>query len=155
MNSQALPPEYRKAYEVINNILSNNIENEKLNTAIPIDILKAGTIVFIGKDFKSRNIPSGTHWSWNQVKAKKIANIQNAHGEFVIEFFKLMSRPVQNVPYKLWRFNVTKFDRGAQKTVFRVLWCEKGDLIDVQDFEFLSTFMEPCVANELWPKRKL
>lgn len=155
--SQRLTPEYRKAAEMITQVLSQNVLKRKLETKVPKEILKDGAIVCVIRDFKSRDIPSDIHWRWNQVKARKIINIQNIAGQFEIEFFKLMARPIQKIPYKLWRFNIMKVENnGSRSTQLRVLWCEHGekDILSagvLNELQFLSPFMDPITAKEIWP----
>ena len=123
---QRLPPEYKKALDVIIHVLSQNIHKELKFLKVPKEIVKEGTIVCLTKDFKSRDIPSGANWRWNQVKARKVVRVQNCLGLYEIEFFKLMSRPIQSTPFKLWRFNITRLDNGLKKIRYRALWCERG-----------------------------
>lgn len=155
-----LSPEYKKAVDVISKqLLSENLYEFSYATKVPTDILKEGSIIFITKDFKSRNIPSDLHWKWNQVKARKFVKIHGFCCQYDIEFFKLMARPIQNIPYKLWRFNVTK-NVGGCKTQFRVLWCEHGEkdslsVAILHELQFLHSFMDPATANELWPNTQV
>ena len=151
-----LSPEYKNAVEVITQLISQNMDKKIVfESFIPKEVLKEGSIICTSKDFKSRNIPSDMHWKWNQVKARKYVRIHRYNVQYEIEFFKLMARPIQNIQYKLWRFNVTK-DVNGVKTQFRVLWCEHGekDCLSagiLEELKFLYPFMDPNIANELWP----
>lgn len=153
---QRLPPEYKKAIEVISHVLEQDFRSEFNYSKVPKEIVTEGTIVCISKDFKSRDIPSDFNWKWNQVKARKVVCIQTNNGKYEVEFFKLMARPCQEISYKLWRFNVKLV--GNEKYRFRVLWCEQGVKSDIlssvalDDLQFLSQFMDPRIANEIWPQ---
>ena len=151
-----LTPEYRNAMNVIDSAISLNLVKSSYD--IPNEIMNQGSILQITRDFKSRNIPAGKTWRWNQVKSRYKVLLPKSKG--IVEFYKLMPRtfrkdaPKPNQPYKIWRFDVFDSSNGTNVT-HRILWCEKGlkdtETVLLEDLKFLSHFMEPSVAREIWP----
>ena len=150
-----LTPEYRNALNVIDSSISLNLI--KSSYEIPNEIMNQGSILQITRDFKSRNIPSGKTWRWNQVKSRYKVLLPKS--KRIVEFYKLMPRSFRkdgkpNQLYKIWKFDV--FDSSnSTKITHRILWCEKGlkdtETVLLEDLKFLSHFMEPNVAREIWP----
>lgn len=151
---EVLPPEYKFALNVIDKYLSRNCKLSFLNK-MSEDVMEEGNISILKKKFKSREIPAGTNWRWNQVKSRKI--VQLPASDVRAEFFKLMPRKINrngilpSFSCKLWQFNIIDIEGNV---LFRVLWCEKGKKtqFDLDDYTFLASFMEPHLANELWPE---
>ena len=152
---QKLSPEYKNASKVIDDNLSQNI---LVLTEMPQEYcFSTGEIIILSKDFKSKQIPGGFGWRWNQVKGRKQAILKKSG--FVGQFYKLMPRPLSknsskilSSPKKLWRFDV--FNVNNPTCVLHVLWCEKGEeSLKLEDYEFLAPFVEPSLAKILWPKR--
>ena len=152
----SLTPEYRNALNVIDNAISLQLFTSS-GYEIPSNLMLEGSIFLIKRDFKSRNIPSGKHWRWNQVKSRFQALLPKS--KVMVEFYKLTPRSIiktQKIPrspYKIWRFDV--FDSSRSNVKYRMIWCEKGikdnDTIFLEDLQFLAHFMDPNVAKEIWP----
>lgn len=158
-----LSPEYQNAVNMLDRVISNT--NIRSGDVIPEEIKNEGTIVFLKNDFKSRNIPAGEDWRWNQAKSRRrVVLPQSAN---LVEFYKLMPRPLYNQTcssnfpkrcFKIWRFDV--YNLSGSQIRFRALWCEKGikndaTTMSLEDFRFLSPFMDPNLAEEIWPLEKL
>ena len=155
--SYRLSPEYKNAANTIDEILC--LPDIVFWDKIPQNFdFTAGSFLAIKNDFKSKQIPSEKTWRWNQVKARKNAILINS--QYYTEFYKLMPRPIYknstmllSGPKKLWRFNILSKD--DPKPLFIILWCEKGEKekeLCIDDFKFLSPFLEPGVAQSLWPQ---
>lgn len=144
------------------NIIDNGISMQLLTSTgcdISNEILNEGSMILIKKDFKSRNIPAGEYWRWNQVKSRYKVLLPITR--LWVEFYKLLPRSVDKkektpkTPFKIWRFDV--FESDSNKVKFRILWCEKGikdkDKLLLEDLKFLSRFMEPNIVDEIWPSK--
>lgn len=154
MALQKLPPEYNNAALVIDNILSSD-NIIKVRDTLPKEYcFTTGDYIISSKDFKSKQIPAGHGWRWNQVKGRK--KVWLSKSGFVGEFYKLMPRPIsKNEPMKLsgqrklWKFTVRQQNSAV---LFRILWCEKGEMtMKIEDYAFLAPFVEPSLAKILWP----
>lgn len=151
------PPEYKKALDVLIKVLNREV-SAFIRFDVPEEIMNKDTVVFLEKNFNSKDIPSGCCWRWNQVKSRKFVWL---NVETFVEFFKLMPRPTKPgpkvKPYKLWRYNVYEQRKYEGKTIlYRILWCERGienEQIEIDDLKFLASFMDPMVANEIWPRK--
>lgn len=148
-----LTPEYRNAMNMIDNAIVS-----KCFTTITNDVPKEmcqGSISLVKNNFTSKNIPSGLNWGWNQVRSRYKTQLPKSNVS--VEFYKLIPRrrirEIQITSMKIWRFDV--FDSREQRT-FTILWCEKGMIendttILLENLQFLAHFMEPDVAEEIWP----
>lgn len=151
---QHLSKEYKNAYLQVDEIICNQLSS--INIEIPQTFnFTRGAFIAIQKEFSSKDIPSEDSWRWSQVKGRK--TIWLPRSGYFVEFFKLMPRPISkcaelNGPLrKIWRFNV--FDRKGGVLIFIILWCEKGEksLLCIEDYKFLAPFIDPIIANSLWP----
>lgn len=146
-----LPPEYRKALAFVDNLLSDTITSLPVKSEIAETILQEGNYQLTKKKFRTRDIPCGEHWRWNQSKGRFTAKLPKSNKE--IEFFKLIPRAMTKIyktpKMKLWVFKVSCPDQPS----FRVLWCEKGNTKEpnIEELEFLRAFMPEQLANEIWP----
>ena len=155
-----LPPEYVKAVEK----LLGSLENRSYTTHnLPTnEILKQGSIQKLYCSFSSRKIPTGQYWRWNQAKSRQTVHLPLG----VVTFYKLTARKSKKALFeapkcKLWKFEISPHNGKP----FYVLWCEKSSTdvsslacdseakseITLQDLSFLKPFMEPELANQLWP----
>ena len=154
---QELSPEYKNASKVIDDVLSQNFF---INYEMPEEYcFSTNEIIILSNDFKSKQIPGGFGWRWNQVKGRKQAILKKSG--FKGEFYKLMPRPISKEnsiknlgPKKLWRFDVFRVDNP--KILIHILWCEKGEeMLRIEDYEFLAPFLDPALAKILWPNRTI
>lgn len=155
IGNTSLPPEYRNAAVILDEHLLKFPHIAGLDF-IPLEIKEEGNISIISKEFKSRDIPAGKTWRWNQVKSRKQVLLTKTR--IRVEIFKLMPRKVSkdsalpNETLKLWQYNI--FDCNLCVKM-KALWCERGitKKLAIEDFKFLAEFMDETLAREFWPKK--
>lgn len=151
-STTTLPPEFNTALHVFADFLQKNditqVKQEQLSRKI---WEQSNVITTTKRRVKIRDIPSDIGWRWNQAKRKY--TIKNPEG-LKFELLKLVPRKSVRShlntlpPFKLWRIQV--------EDIATIFWCEKGyDCnpifpYDINDFEFLRSFMNPKHANEIW-----
>ena len=155
--SPLFPADFQRAYEVVRDkIRITGIT--PVSHISKLQTLSTNQVMLFEESFKSSKIPSRPGWCWNQTKGRRTATLSDPKA--TIEFFKLMPRrsaqaPIKDLPtLKLWQYNIVF--QGSTKPI-SMIWCEKGDdwvskNLHLEDYEFLAEFMEPTVANELWPR---
>lgn len=152
---ELLSPEFKNAVYVVGSILCDPIA---ATTKIPKEIIYENSVAVVSDPLKSREIPSGKNWRWNQVKARKRVALQKNQILYNVEFCKLMPRAIKSelpIPrnirgMKMWKFVIS--DNYNSEVKYHVLWCQKGmKRLVIEDFRFLSPLMDPELAEELWP----
>ena len=101
---------------------------------------------------KTKTLPRGTDWLWNQSRSRVRLTLDNGLN---LIFYKLNTRKVRqarNEPpnYKIWVFNATSPDHKS----FSFFWCERGeDMMEIEikpvtlsDLSFLLPYASPACA---------
>ena len=157
-NSLKIQPEYSRAISKYTDILR---EPSSTTLACNEYVIKNGSICKLDHPCDIKAIPSGENWRWNQSKSKVKVNVAGA--DIIIQ--KLIPRKkkgciADSTPsYKLWIYTITH----DMDTIYGS-WCEKGvvsctdpqttedfSMLSIEDFVFLSPFVDPSIVPVLWP----
>merc|ERR1712137_249216 len=109
-------------------------------------VLQEGNFLLTSKKFRTRDIPSGEYWKWNQSKGRYTVKL----GDCEVVFYKLIPRTINKIhktpKMKIWCFKVS-YPTG--KSV-RALWCERGytKQPNLEELEFLKDFMPQQLSDE-------
>lgn len=146
-----LQPEHLNALETV---LTRINKNQFTNTTN--SICKNDQVTVLSQCISVKSIPSDKHWRWNQTKSKKTVSIPDERVS--VSLCKLIPRrriprTIEVIPsHKLWLLEI-RYDNGSP-TKFAA-WCEKGNkdepVLDIRMFSFLADFMDPEIANTIWP----
>lgn len=124
--------DYKNASLVIDDVLCCL---SKADGQMPRNI---GEIFGVCCDFKSKELPSGKDWRWNQVKGRKKVLLPKS--QLIGEFFQLKPRlisersSVDHSSMELWRINILQ--KNSSEVIFRILWNQQRDIIAIEDFVF-------------------
>ena len=152
---QGLTPEQSRAFSVFLDAFQNFNELTCLNNCLSLEYLTVtGTTFFTTLTLKTKTLPRGTDWLWNQSRSRKYVSINNVQ----LCFYKLNTRKVNKNSDKLsplckiWLFNVTTSGISESKSL-SFFWCEKGfappPVIEItpvllSDLAFLHPFINSC-----------
>ena len=108
---------FEEAYQHFNDLLTTS--NLSLESICITD-----TKIFTHQPLKTKNLPRGTDWLWNQSRSRQIVTLEDGTN---VCFYKLNTRKARKAPgesplYKLWVYNITL--KSNQELSF--LWCERG-----------------------------
>jgi|ERR1712137_298232 len=148
-------PEYTRALTYIDNYLGKNIPQTVIQFGrISKEIISTGAIQLTTIEVKTKDIPAGTNWRWNQSRRKQIGTLKTQN--LLVTYKKLIPRwkmtpsdPLLKPPkYKLWIFQV-----HHPVKEFYVLWCQQGEDVepDINDYAFLRSFLPTMLSKEIWP----
>ena len=152
MARQSLTPEQQRAFSVLEDMFSHwqdylihpdqftvdkiCVKNARISTHIPL---------------KTKTLPRGVDWLWNQSRSRQNVCINEAQ----VCFYKLNTRKVRKSemeapPYKIWVFNALL--PNFQQVSF--LWCERGDEpLLAFDIEYIMN-MDDSMETEMYCKNK-
>ena len=153
-----LSPEFRKAVEFIDSLLLDKTKIE-LTDAFPIsqNICYQDQIYISKHMIKTRTIPGGDCWRWNQSKGRQLVKLTRANISGSLH--KLIPRRRENSNHSIPKFKLWQFAFTYQSKPYHLLWCEKGYdpslNLKLDDFKFLSPYLDSSVVKQLWPNLEL
>ena len=120
-----LTPEQSRALSVFETCWNNFDDLLSTATSLSLEsICVTDTKIFTHLSIKTKTLPRGVDWLWNQSRSRQFVTLGNGRS---VCFYKLNTRkarkvPGESPPYKLWVYNITQ--PSCQEVSF--LWCERG-----------------------------
>lgn len=147
-----LSPEQLRAVEILEQTYAfTNMES------VPSlqDIATKDAKILVRKKLRTKDLPKGDFWTWNQSRGRK--NTQSINGDIDLCFYKLTTRVRasvgENPGYKLWIFNLND---KKNSTFASFLWCERGSKKDNESTTNLSSPQKQQQLNHdkvpQWPR---
>jgi hypothetical protein len=127
LNISSLPPEKRRAIELMYSMLPNYHLFLRCSFTLE-DITTTDEKFFTFLSLSTPDLPKGSFWQWNQSRSKQVIE---EPGFMRISLCKLNTRKHRNFvgsspSYKVW---VMQIELLQERFLVNFLWCEKGNAI--------------------------